>query len=167
LSLVSFQISGAFPVSDRPSIEELSQRVLARNQQCGEGMWMLCKELKGTRIAKGARSYLLGLSLTIPHGRFARTCCSVGGCALATAPQGKRPPPGCQPGKWPATTSTAKRPLQRRPFPQAQVVQAQVVQLQHAKLSLRSLQNRGSSSIRSLRCAESSCAVLSGTISCT
>jgi hypothetical protein len=43
VSLVSYQISGAFPASDR------SQRLLGRNQECGEGMWTSCKELKGSQ----------------------------------------------------------------------------------------------------------------------
>jgi hypothetical protein len=35
VSLVSYQISGAFPASDRPAFEELGQRLLGRNQECG------------------------------------------------------------------------------------------------------------------------------------
>jgi hypothetical protein len=48
VSLVSYQISGAFPASDRPAFEELSQRLLGRDEECGEDMWRLCKKLNGT-----------------------------------------------------------------------------------------------------------------------
>jgi anaerobic selenocysteine-containing dehydrogenase len=48
VSLVSYQISGAFPASDRPAFEELSQRLLAPVGECGEEMWMFCKELQRT-----------------------------------------------------------------------------------------------------------------------
>jgi hypothetical protein len=49
VSLASYQISGAFPTSDRPPFEELSQRLLGGNQECGEEVWRLCKELNGTQ----------------------------------------------------------------------------------------------------------------------
>jgi hypothetical protein len=41
MSLISYQISGAFPASDRPAFEELSQRLLGRDEECGEEMWRL------------------------------------------------------------------------------------------------------------------------------
>jgi hypothetical protein len=67
VSLVSYQISGAFPASGRPAFEELSQRLLGRNQECGEEMWTLRKELKGTQS--------LNERDPLPYGEIAGVTC--------------------------------------------------------------------------------------------
>jgi len=66
VSLVSYQISGALPASDRPAFEERSQRLRGRNPECGEEMSTLCKELKGTQSLTSEISFGAGYDPSRP-----------------------------------------------------------------------------------------------------
>jgi hypothetical protein len=63
---------GRIPGKRPTSFEELSQKLLEWDEECGEDMWRLCKELNGTK-SQNERDYFLYGEITKALGRLVPT----------------------------------------------------------------------------------------------